>query len=209
MQHKSPVGDFPLAKNTFEKRDKTPGSSILFWLTWPEENAGKKGLNKNLSKQEVSDKRVTMQLNVGVTNSSCAVSKTRVTAGGSRKDPLWSLVLHDQLTNNYQRHWESLPVGRGRGAEEVLTDSFALSFCVPSFFPNCLLHLSSVKEATITGSVQIRSIFLRKDCIVSHIKANEKTVWRASELNFLFATRENPIANRQCGFVLHVWTHVL
>lgn len=179
MQHQSPVEDSPphkkkLKKNTFEKQEENPGPSIHLWLTWPEENTGKKGLNKNQSKQEVLDKRVTGHLNVSVTSSSCAASNSRVTAGGSRKDPLWSLVSYDQLTNNYRRHRESLPVGRGSGAEEVLTDGSAQSFCAPSFFPNCLLHLSSVKEATITGSVQIKSIFLRKDCFVSHTKPTRK-----------------------------------
>lgn len=55
-----------------------------------------------------------------------------------------------------------------------LTDGSAQSFCAPPFFPNCLAHLSRVREATITGSVQIGRIFLRKGCFVSDTEANKK-----------------------------------
>lgn len=82
MQHKGPVGDSPPKKsaNTFQKQDVR--SCVQ------QRMLGKKGLKKNQSKQEVLDKRVTGQPNVGLTNSSCAASKTRVTAGGGGKDPL-------------------------------------------------------------------------------------------------------------------------
>lgn len=63
---------------------------------------------------------------------------------------------------------------REGGAEEVLTDGSAQSFCTPSFFPNCLLHWFSVKRGAITGSVPIRTIFLRKDWFVSYIKPMRK-----------------------------------
>lgn len=90
-----------------------------------------------------------------------------------------------------------------------MTDGSAQSFCAPPFFPNCLVHLSRVKEATITGSVQIGSIFLRKDCFVSRTKANEKKRdGRRTEylihLLILFLTHENPVVSLRCGLVLHV-----